>query len=254
MIDCHACEKKDAYREVYVDNRRLGKPNAVIPDTFFCIHCNHIFRKYNGDVVEYHRKKYRSSGEEGSDMYPESERKHYINNIKKVVLPYIDKNMTALEIGSGDGLFAKEIKNHLLNITCLDVDSKMTKMCSDFGFESLTGDVLELEETKKFDVVFGFDVLEHVLDIQSFKEKANKIVNKFLILQVPVNRNLVPPNDYNRGTADSFDGHSHYFNSKSITELFREYFDVVKIGMSRHGELARGQEMLCIFKKTNFKL
>tara|TARA_R100000908_G_C3744704_1_gene140314 strand:- start:674 stop:1402 length:729 start_codon:yes stop_codon:yes gene_type:complete len=242
MNECHACGEKNTYQ------------NMNIADTTRCTVCGHIFRKYNGDVVEYHREKYRNSGEEGSNMYPESERKHYIDNVKKAVLPYIDKNMTALEIGSGDGLFAKEIKNHLLNITCLDVDSKMTKMCSDLGFESLTGDVLELEETKKFDVVFGFDVLEHVLDIQSFKQKANKIVNKYLILQVPVNRNMVPPNDYNRGTADSFDGHSHYFNSKSITLLFEEYFDVVKIGAGRRGELARGMEMLCVFKKRNFKL
>ena len=65
---------------------------------------------------------------------------------------------------------------------------------------------------------------------------------------------MVPPNDYNRGTADSFDGHSHYFSSKSITLLFEEYFDVVKIGMGHRGALARGMEMLCVFKKRNFKL
>lgn len=239
---CHACMAKDTYQEFFWQG-------SLITDTFQCRTCRHIFRDYKGNVAEYHREKYRSSGEEGHSMYPEEERLVYLSNVIDCVKPHIDDHMTALEIGSGDGLFARQIKNHVSKITCSDIDSKMTKMCDDLGFESLTIDILQLSEDKKFDVVFGFDVLEHVLDLQAFKEKVNKIVNEWLVLQVPVDRTMVPPNNYNRAEADSFDGHSHYFSVASMSELFKDYFDIKQVFYGHRGKLARGPEILCIFKK-----
>jgi SAM-dependent methyltransferase len=242
---CHACRAEKAYQQFYWMN------NELILDTVQCKFCKHIFRNYKGDIEEYHREKYRLIGEEGHKMYPKEERLKYISTILECAKPFINKDMSALEIGSGDGLFATEAKDCVGKIICSDIDSKMTKMCEELGFESLAINVLDLEDNKKFDVIFGFDVLEHVLDIQNFKEKMNKITNQYLILQVPVDRTMVPPNNYDRGTADSFDGHSHYFSIDSISDLFKEYFDIARVFYAHRGKLARGPELLCIFRKKN---
>jgi len=243
---CHACGSKNTYQDFFWQGK-------LIKDTFQCRDCRHIFRKYNGDVIKYHQEKYRSFGEEGFSMYPREERLRYIANAIECSKPHINKNMTALEIGSGDGLFATQIKEHVESVTCSDVDSKMAKMCSDLGFRAMATDVLQLDKSETFDVVFGFDVLEHVLDIQAFKEKVNKIVNDCLILQVPVDRTMVPPNTYDRGTADPFDGHSHYFSVKSISSLFDDYFETKQVFYGQRGKLARGPELLCIFKKREIR-
>ena len=80
----------------------------------------------------------------------------------------------------------------------------------------------------------------------------SKVVNKLLVLQVPIDRTMVPPNSYNRGAgADSFDGHSHYFTPESMISLFKEHFEPKKIFYGRRGKLARGPELLCIFERKN---
>ena len=244
-LNCHACKSKDSYSQFYWRN------HSAIKDTYQCKSCKHIFRNYKGDVEEYHREKYRVIGEEGSKMYPKEERLKYISTILRCVRPYLNKNMSALEIGSGDGLFATKVKDLVNNIICSDIDSKMVHKCSKLGFEAIAINVLDIDDDKKFDVIFGFDVLEHVLDIQSFKDKMKKIVNEYLVLQVPIDRTMVPPNNYDRGSADPFDGHSHYFSPDSISALFEEYFDPVEIFYARPGKLARGSELLCIFRKKN---
>ena len=240
---CHACATENTYQQFYWGNR------GAIQDTYQCKSCKHIFRDYKGDIEQYHREKYRAFGEEGHKMYPKEERLKYISTILECASPYLNNNMSALEIGSGDGLFATKEREFVGKIVCSDIDTKMADMCRKLGFDAMAINVLDLKDENKFDVIFGFDVLEHVLDIQAFKQKINKIVNQYLILQVPIDRTMVPPNNYDRGAADPFDGHSHYFSPESIAALFKEYFDSAKMFYARPGKLARGTELLCVFKK-----
>ena len=114
-------------------------------------------------------------------------------------------------------------------------------MCVDLGFETINKSVLDFED-EQYDVVFGMDVLEHVLDIQLFRAKMEQIVKNYLILQVPVYRTMVPPNP-------TFDGHSHYFFPKSIAKLFEESFEPKSMYISDRNTLARGTELFCAFKK-----
>ena len=240
MIDlrCHACNEEDSYSQFYW----RAQNNKAIPDTYQCLRCEHIFRNFKGDTDNYHREKYRVQGEEGHEMYQKEERLRYISTIIEQVRPFLDSEMTALEIGSGDGLFATQIGEHVKSIKCSDIDAKMTKKCERLGFEAVNISVLDIDDEDKYDVIFGFDVLEHVLDIQSFNTKMSAIVNRLLVLQVPIDRTMVPPNE-------RFDGHSHYFSPKSITSLLAEHFNPKGIYYAPPGTLARGPELLCIFEK-----
>ena len=73
-----------------------------------------------------------------------------------------------------------------------------------------------------------------------------KIVNNFLILQVPIDRTMVPPND-------RFDGHSHYFSPNSMISLLGPDFISKGMFYANPGQLARGPELLCIFSKNKDK-
>ena len=234
---CHTCQNDDAYKEFYWS----WGDGKLVQDTYQCRYCEHVFRRYDGDVEEYHREKYRQFGEEGFEIYPQKERSHYINNFLRCSEPFLDEKYEVLEIGSGDGMFAKIAKDHIKKITCSEIDAKMAKMCVDLGFETINKSVLDFED-EQYDVVFGMDVLEHVLDIQLFRAKMEQIVKNYLILQVPVYRTMVPPNP-------TFDGHSHYFFPKSIAKLFEESFEPKSMYISDRNTLARGTELFCAFKK-----
>ena len=239
---CHACNAENAYQQYYW-YRGDHMPVPLIEDTYICGKCKHIFRHYKGDVEEYHREKYRTQGEEGHEMYSEQERYHYIGNFLEAADSFLNKEQVALEIGSGDGLLATKARERVKKIVCSDIDKKMTDKCANLGFEVVNKSVLDIEE--KYDVVIGMDVLEHVLDIKKFSEKMADIVNEYLILQVPVNRTMVPPNPV-------FCGHSHYFSRESIFKLFEKNFKPVRDYYGDRGTFARGPEMLCIWKKQNF--
>lgn len=238
---CHACKSENAYKEFFW--HRGGEYAPLVNDTYQCRHCNHIFRHFKGDVEEYHREKYRIKGEEGHDMYPIEERFRYIDTFLECSSPFLNKEQSLLEIGSGDGVFALRAKNLVKNVICSDIDTKMTKKCQELGFEAINESILDFKGPKH-DVVVGMDVLEHVLDIQKFNEKMSDIVNEYLILQVPVNRTMVPPNP-------TFDGHSHYFSKDSITRLFEDNFDAARFYYGDRGKLARGPEMLCVLRKKD---
>ena len=236
MFDrCHACDAADhPYEANFYWQQRL------IPDTYQCNLCKHVFRHYKGDAEEYHREKYRAKGEEGHAMYPAEERYKYIDKFLNATKPFMNKEFEVLEIGSGDGLFATRAKEYVKSVVCSDIDTKMTDKCAKLGFEIINKNVLEIEQS--FDVVIGMDVLEHVVNIQEFKKKMAEIVTKFLILQVPINRTMVAPNPV-------FDGHSHYFSKNSIMSLFEDDFKALQIYFGNRGSLARGEEMLCIWEK-----
>ena len=238
MIDgtCHACDRDYAYQQYY------WGAHGAIEDTYQCIFCNHIFRDYRESVEEYHMEKYRASGEEGHNMYPKAERLKFISSIIQFLQPYLNSKQNALEIGSGDGLFASQVAPLVGNIICSDIDTKMTDKCKALGLEAINENVLELND-QKYDIVFGFDVLEHVLDIQQFKDKMATMVSELLVLQVPVDRTMVPPNP-------RFDGHSHYFCQTSIIKLFQDVFTPEKIVYGYRGQFARGPELFCIFRKN----
>jgi len=235
MLDrCHACRAEKSYNSNYYWQ------NNLISDTHQCKLCDHIFRYFKGDVEEYHREKYRIKGEEGYAMYSSKERYKYIDTFLNATKDFLSEEFKVLEIGSGDGLFALKAQDYVKTIMCSDIDTKMTDKCANLGFEVINKSVLEIDQG--FDAVIGMDVLEHVLDIQEFKEKMAEIVNKFLILQVPINRTMVPPNPI-------FDGHSHYFSKDSILNLFESDFKALQIYFGNRGSLARGEEMLCVWEK-----
>jgi len=205
-------------------------------DVYICNKCKHIFRKFDGDVVVYHEKKYR----EQHPVYNNSERMKYVTNIINAIKPHLDKTLNCIEIGSAEGTFAKQIKPFVNTVECCELDKTLCDKTKTLGFTTYNQDYLTLK--KEYDVVIGFDVLEHILDLQKFLSHVNETIQKKIILQVPVKRKIKPPNPL-------FDGHSHYFTEASIRTLFEDTFKVEFIQVSGFRQFARGPEMLVVLNR-----
>ena len=232
--DCHVCLTQNAYSVLH-----------PFRDIYECFACNHIFRHYYGDVAEFHREHYRDSNPNlgNSKFKPKEDRLKHIDNTLKVVGEYYKKDGECLEIGFGDGEFLRTLRGMVKTVDCCEIDGKLAETARKENFKVYNGDVLQFSGIQ-YDVVSAYDVLEHILDINSFKEKMKEITKDILIIQIPINRALKPPN-----RPQGFDGHNHCFSPKSINTLFENDFSLERQFAAGPDTLAYGPELLTVWKK-----
>jgi 2-polyprenyl-3-methyl-5-hydroxy-6-metoxy-1,4-benzoquinol methylase len=187
-----------------------------------CISCGHGFREYMGDIIEYHAKDYRKMFGRTSNEFDKNgnvtqrfhdARKKIVSDRYQMIKKYLGKDKTVLDIGSGAGTFAKMISPDSKSIECLEVDPALVKESKRLGFKTYHSDFESQNFTEKYDIVFAWHVLEHIVDIDSFISKCKDLSNEYIIMEVPSKR-----------TAKArFDGHVHYFNEKSLSKLFENH-------------------------------
>lgn len=198
------------------------------PDIYKCDNCQVIFRDYKVDLKDYYETEYR-------DHMPlkdqELETLHKLNFIGKVK-KYI-KGESCLDIGCGSGI--------LLN----QLDIKEKYGCEmDPRFESDTVmicDLFDYPEDKTFDIIFGLDVLEHVLEVKDFVDKMHRMCNNTLIINLPIDRRI--------HHEEPFDGHFWYFQPKSIEELFKGQFKLVEHFHLGPRMVSNGPSLACVLVK-----
>lgn len=235
--ECHCCTAGE-----YKEGMTCPIVGWHVPkDVYRCTGCGHIFRHYKGDVAKFHEDKFR-------DLHPYADmtkRLERVANLIDIISPYISKEDTSLEIGAGDGMFSKKVTPLIGEISACEIDPAVAERAQSENkdIKVYCGDFMNLE-FPKFDVLFAFDVLEHIVDVRAFVEKAHSFINKRVILQVPVGRKIKPV--MYRG---NFDGHSHYFTEKSIITLFEKHYEAEYIKRVMQNTTAAGPEMICVFKK-----
>jgi hypothetical protein len=109
----------------------------------------------------------------------------------------------------------------------------------------------------------AFDVLEHVENLNDFVKKAYNLTEKYVLIQVPIGRPIIPPNatsmknkptytdNAGQNVSLEFDGHLHYFTQNSLVRLFTKdnLFKCSFIYKSKPEQLANGFEILAVFEK-----
>ena len=237
---------------VLLDGENILSSVGKMKDVYRCNNssCRHVLRNYFGDASEYHSSDYRK--EDGSLNAQLNKEKEHVRigrnrRIINVVHEFLSKSYSCLEVGIGRGYFIPEIKRVVGTLSAIEID----KDAIEYSRERLTGvdvrclDVLKIPEDTQYDVVFALDVLEHVEDARKFAIKMSKIVNKYLILQLPSHRPLLSPNpDWKYGDA----GHIHYFTGDSVKKLFEDKFLLKKLYYTQPGETAGGQEFIVVFE------
>jgi predicted TPR repeat methyltransferase len=187
-----------------------------------CDSCGHGFREYTGDIIEYHARDYRKMFNRTSNEFDKNGtvtkkfhdvRKDIVSRRYEIVKKYLNKHKSVLDIGSGAGTFANEISSISGSIECLELDPALVKESRRLGFKTYCSDFDSCKFNQKYDIVFAWHVLEHIVDIDKFIIKCKELANEYIIIEVPSKRKA----------KDRFDGHVHYFNEDSLTRLFNNH-------------------------------
>ncbi len=85
-------------------------------------------------------------------------------------------------------------------------------------------DFFEMDESKKFDIVTLWDVLEHIDKADVFIDKCTKVTkpNGLLVLQVPQIDSYIAKKDKDKWKMMTLD-HVNYFSKKTITQLLEQH-------------------------------
>ena len=250
---CHCCG---------FGNYKSYSPYA---DTYKCDQCSHIYRHYKEDVTKFHEgDDYRGHPDsicpdgqfdEDKKTFKElppalrAERTLRCQRQLSVVKRYIKENESLIDLATGKGFFLEEAKKLYKNLKANDLHrtSISHNAVTNPEVEIILSDILSLDESATYDGATAFDALEHIDDVNRFVEKVHKISNKYLILQVPCDREPFPqPNE------GIFDGHVHYFSEQSLKTLFckNELFSLEGIRKATPGVLAGGAEIMAVFKNN----
>ena len=109
------------------------------------------------------------------DISPE---KHIINRFRYIVEKLKDREGDALIIGSGDASLERMLRRagSRLTITSLDINEAFRNKIEGFADEIIIDDFLSHAFDKQYDILISVDVIEHVLDTDSFLKKAHDLL------------------------------------------------------------------------------
>lgn len=207
-----------------------GNTNLIQYKVTQCEDCKHTYIKYDGDGIHYHKSLYRSKGEEGRRDQTEvvdgvftdkfhQRRDEICKKRINFLEPIIGKVDSLLDIGAGGGTFLNLIKDRIKEVEGTEVSDICNENLTRDGYKVYHGAFTQMNIEKSYDLVTCWHVLEHIENLADFPKKAAQCTNKYLVLEVPINRRLRNPDV-------EFDGHFHYFTKESLTKLFEEYFEV----------------------------
>lgn len=222
--------------------------NLIQHKVYKCNECNHTFINYTDDGILYHKELYRKPGQDGTRGNNEVQdgkfTQEFHNRRKTICEKRINKTKeyllecdSLLDIGAGGGTFLNMAKNYVLEYEATEVSDLCASNLTEYGYKVHHGAFTKMDINRSFDLVTCWHVLEHVEDLPSFLDKAVKVTDKYLIIEVPTNRRLRNP-DVN------FDGHFHYFSKESISLLFEKHFNFLYLG-----EGIQNPALLCILQK-----
>jgi len=244
--NCHVCD--DLYN--FIDEPQK---------THQCPSCGHIYRIPPEDNYLYHKEKYRTDDRffrNNKEFDPDGTvnenfhraRKKIVSSRKDKIAQYLSPEYSILDIGSGAGTFVNEIRDSVKESECNEVANNLADECERLGFKVYRGDILKLEIKRTYDVVCAWHVLEHVENIEAFKNLLLELTTKYCIIEVPLLRSMDPNMHRIRNlptpTVEDWDGHVHYFSPTSLREFFEEEFNILSFEVG-----AQDPAALCIMEK-----
>lgn len=209
-----------------------GTSSFVVGDDIYkCPSCKHIYVDFLGDTLKYHKSEYRtnSHGTRSESEILDGEiteffhkKRNNICNGRLAILQEFSKKGRVLDIGSGGGTFALKLRSSGFDVECQEISSICINYLKKNKFKVYEGDFCSLHFDKTYDIVTCWHVLEHLKNLQDFVKKCSEVCSNLLILEVPINRTIHPPNK-------NWDGHFHYFSKESLAKIFKEHFEVLSI-------------------------
>lgn len=200
-------------------------------NVFKCVECEHTYVNFTGDHLSYNKSEYRvnSHGVRKNCEIIDGEITDLFHSLRDSlcekrlsILKKYNVNGSILDIGSGGGTFALKLRREGYSVECQEISEICVDHLNKKGLKVYEGDFSSLSFPKKYDAVTCWHVLEHIKNLDVFLKKCIEICQDLLILEVPVNRRIPNPDK-------DWDGHFHYFSRKSVTDLFKGYFDLIEV-------------------------
>ncbi len=98
----------------------------------------------------------------------------------KIIKPYVNNNMEALEIGCGTGQISFLINDYVQNLTATDFSEKMIAICNKNNTTSIKFEVEDATDLSFKDNTFDFVIIANVLHIMPNPDLAIKEIKRVL--------------------------------------------------------------------------
>lgn len=169
----------------------------------------------------------------------------------KFIQKYI-KSGKLFDLGAGWGHFMLAGKELGYDVYGVEISEQPYLYCvNDLKLPVDHIDFFEMDETKKFDIITMWDVLEHIDKADPFLQKCNELTNKggYLFLQVPQIDSYFAKKHKDDWKMMGLD-HVNYFGKKTITQILEKNgYEVLKIKSSFEIKLFIMYTLLPFFKK-----
>lgn len=129
------------------------------------------------------------------------------------------------EIGCAYGFFLELAQKHFFEVSGIDISAEPVEFArKNFGINAVSGDFLNMEPNKKFDIFCLWDTIEHLKQPHLFIRKAAQYINKNGLIAITT------------GDIDSINArirkekwriihpptHIHYFSKKTLSNLLEK--------------------------------
>lgn len=188
-MQCVICNKNDF--ELITDQLRFNIKQNVVR----CKNCQIVsLENPEEDVVDYTKSEYREKytaiiGEKSTPKEFFDLQMNFQENRIKRVKDLINNDSEILEVGCSTGYFLEAIKNKVSKVVGIELDPNHAKFAKEFCDLKIYQQALEDIEfgKEKFDVIFMFQVLEHIQKPLEFLRNCKKILkpNGTIYVEVP---------------------------------------------------------------------
>ncbi len=196
------------------------KETEIKPDLFFCDSCDLIFSEFINEKFEDNYK------EVLDDLYISQieNKKAYFKNVIKKLSKIINKNDDVLELGSYYGAFGSEIKGKVNSYIGVELSSHACNYAkTEFNLNVENNNIYNFFKInkKKFDIIFLFDVIEHLDDPDTILNICSKNLkhNGKLVLST-MNMDSITAKLTGKYYPWIIPMHKFYFTNKSIKKIF----------------------------------
>lgn len=248
FVACSVCGRED-WQTVYSSVQNVSDIAGEIQvDLVMCNGCAFLFNnpQPTRSLLDAHYQ-VNSSGSVFREVSPDSRTGRLtrlrVDFVKRFMAP--GKAGKILDVGCGNGFFLESLPAGGWEKCGIDLSPRSGRNISDRNIELLTGDVLELETSRKFDLITCFSSFEHFRGPELVLQKIATLLNPGgkAIIDVPDSSFPVP------GLEEYFCfEHLSSFTRPTLTMFFNNHqFEVVEFARAT----AEFQSLLCAAEKCD---
>ena len=196
-----------------------------------CSNCGHLYISnikenslnyfYNSEQANYTQKKeFNKNLKSNIAKY-----KFYINQIPK------NNNIVVCDLGCGNGGFLDFLKKSRPNLNLIGIDHLSAKFNTDKHINFIDGSSTKIPlNSDSVDCLTSFHTFEHVKNLNKTLREIKRVlkINGRLIIEVP-NSYGYKSNEIVKGYWFTIREHIHHFNHKSLYELLKNDFKIIKV-------------------------